>query len=232
MVVAAGLLAAGMRHPYALMSFLLCTFVTTTIAMEFFKGAMAIRAKDGGNLCVSLIELTRRNTRRYGGYLVHLGVVVMFIGFTGSAFNQDVAAEIAQGESFRLGRYSLTLRKVEQGQNSNYLWAKAMVFVAKDARGAGYLMPERRLYLADEQPSTEVGIRRRLDEDLYVSFTGGSEDGKKAVLHAYIFPLVSWIWIGYLVVLAGTLVCLIPSADRRMTLRAEVGKVVPEAHPA
>jgi cytochrome c-type biogenesis protein CcmF len=158
-------------------------------------------------------------------------VVVMFIGFTGSAFNTEAVAEVAQGESMQLGRYSLALQSVQQGQNSNYLWAKAMLVVTKHGRDAGYLLPERRLYLADEQPSTEVGIRRRLDEDLYVSFTGGSEDGKKAVLHAYIFPLVSWIWIGYLVVLAGTLVCLIPSATRRAPLRTEVVNVVADAQP-
>jgi cytochrome c-type biogenesis protein CcmF len=225
-VVTAGLIATGMRRPYALMSFLLCAFVTTTILMEFFKGAIAIRAKEGGNLCMSLIELTRRNTRRYGGYLVHLGVVVMFIGFTGSAFNKEVAAEVARGESFALGRYSLKLESVQQGENSNYVWAKAALAVSKDGRDAGLLFPERRLYLADEQPSTEVGIRRRLDEDLYVSFTGSSDDGRKAVLHAYIFPLVSWIWIGYLVVLAGTLVCLVPSASRRAGVRTNGVKVV------
>ena len=126
-----------MRHPYALMSFGLCAFVTATIAMEFFKGALAIRAKDGRNLGMSLIELTHRNTRRYGGYMVHMGIVLMFIGFTGSAFNQDVAGEVAQGESMRLGSYSLTLQSVQQGQNSNYLWAKALLSVAKDGRDAG-----------------------------------------------------------------------------------------------
>lgn len=229
--VAGGLLIGGMTHPYAVISLLLCAFVTTTISMEFFKGAVAIRARDGIGLFMALIELTRRNTRRYGGYIVHLGVVVMFIGFTGAAFNQEVAAEVGPGEGFRLGRYFLTLRSVQQGQNSNFIWKKARLSVRRNGIDAGELVPERRLYLADEQPSTEVGIQRRLDEDLYVSFTGTSTDGSKAVVHAYVFPLVSWIWIGYLVVLAGTIVCLIPSVTTRATTRMEVTRVAPNLQP-
>ena len=224
--VAAALILAGMRQLYPVTSLMLCAFVTTSIVMEFARGAAAIQAKDGLNIVTALVELTRRNTRRYGGYVVHLGVVIMFIGFTGAAFNQETAAEVGPGETFRLGRYSLTLQRVDQGQNSNYVWAKALLSVRKNGEDAGYLFPERRLYLADEQPSTEVGIRRRLDEDLYVSFTGSSSDGGRAVLHAYLFPLVSWIWIGYLVVLAGTIVCLVPPAARRVTPRTEVVKDV------
>ena len=229
--VGGGLFLAGMRHPYALISLMLCAFVTATIVTEFFKGAAAIRSKEGVSYPVAVYSLTRRNTRRYGGYVVHLGVVVMFIGFTGAAFNHDAAAEIGSGESFRLGRYSLTLQNVQQGNNSNYVWAKALLAVAKNGADAGSLTAERRLYLADEQPSTEVGIQRRLDEDLYVSFTGSSSDGTKAVLHAYVFPLVSWIWIGYFVVLAGTLVCLVPPASPRVTPRTEVGRVASQRQP-
>ena len=69
--------------------------------------------------------------------------------------------------------------------------------------------------------ATPVAVRRRLNEDLYVSFTGSSDDGKRAVLHAYVFPLVSWIWIGYFTVLAGTIVCLIPNKSPRAALRKE-----------
>jgi cytochrome c-type biogenesis protein CcmF len=216
------LAAAGMRHPYALMSLLLCAFVSAAIVIEFIKGAMAIRAKDGSNLLASLAELIHRNTRRYGGYIVHLGVVLMFIGFTGAAFNQEQTAELARSETMRLGRYSLRLRDVSDGRSSNYIWQRASLSVAAEDQQVDALKPERRLYLASEQPSTEVAVRRRLNEDLYVSFTGVSDDGKRVVLHAYVFPLVSWIWIGYLIVLAGTITCLVPSKSRRLRPREEV----------
>ena len=87
--VAAILAIAGVRNFYALISFLLCTFVLATVAIEFFKGASAIRAKSGTSLLMSAVELTHRNTRRYGGYIVHMGVVIIFIGFTGQAFSVD-----------------------------------------------------------------------------------------------------------------------------------------------
>lgn len=222
LAVTASLIVGGIRHPYALMSFLLCTFVSATILIEFVKGAMVIRAKEGSGVFASILELTHRNTRRYGGYVVHLGVVMMVIGFTGSAFNQEAVAELASNGAMRLGSYSLGLRSVAEGENSNFGWARATLVVSKYGREVGTLAPERRLYLADNQPSTEVGILRQLNEDLYVSFTGSSDDRKRAVLHAYVFPLVSWIWIGYFVVLAGTIICLIPNRSPRVTLLKEV----------
>ena len=84
------------------------------------------------------------------------------------------------------------------------------------------MKPEHRLYIAQKQPTSEVAIRRRLNEDLYVNFAGTSPDGQKAVLQAYVFPLVTWIWIGYWVVLFGTLICLTPSKTRLIWARTEV----------
>ena len=88
-MLAVSLFAAGMRHFYALISFGFCLFVALTVIMEFYKGARAIAGKTGMNLLRATVELTHRNTRRYGGYLVHMGIVLMFIGFTGHAFNQS-----------------------------------------------------------------------------------------------------------------------------------------------
>ena len=98
MAVAAGLFAMGVRHFYALVSFALCTFVAVTVVIEFFKGAIAIRGKEGQNIFAAMVELTHRNTRRYGGYLVHMGVVFMFIGFTGKAFDLDKTVQVTKGE--------------------------------------------------------------------------------------------------------------------------------------
>ncbi len=221
--VAAGLFAMGIHHPYALMSFLLCTFVAVTIVIEFFKGARAIHAKSGSNLLMSMVELTHRNTRRYGGYVVHMGIVFMFIGFTGAAFNQDLKVEITPGQVTRIGGYSLRLAGVEQGQNANYRWWRMALDASKNGEPLGVLTPERRFYIASNQPTSEVAIRRRLNEDLYVNFAGASDTNENAVvLDAYVFPLVSWIWIGYWVVLSGTLICLVPSKSRLVYPQTEV----------
>ena len=94
-----------MRHFYALISFGFCLFVALTVLMEFYKGAQSIAAKNDMNLLRAMVELTHRNTRRYGGYLVHMGIVLMFIGFTGHAFNQSEVKELNNGDTMRVGAY-------------------------------------------------------------------------------------------------------------------------------
>ncbi|MEO8130150.1 MAG: cytochrome c-type biogenesis CcmF C-terminal domain-containing protein, partial [Bryobacteraceae bacterium] len=188
---------------------------------EFFKGASAIRAKNGMNFLAATVELTHRNTRRYGGYLVHMGVVAMFIGFTGAAFNLDTTVEAAQGDSFKLGRYELKVREIVDTENEDYVSRKASIDVSVNGSQIDTLYPERRYYKASQQGTSEVAIRRRLNEDLYLNFAGAN-DPKKAVVQAYVFPLVTWIWVGFWILFAGTVVCLIPSKVRMQYARTEV----------
>jgi cytochrome c-type biogenesis protein CcmF len=222
LVVALGLFAMGVRHFYALVSFALCTFVAVTVVIEFFKGALAIRGKEGQNIFAAMVELTHRNTRRYGGYLVHMGIVFMFIGFTGKAFDLDKTVQVQKGDKVNLGAYQLTIGPTESGKNENYSWDILNVGVMKNGSDLGTLRPERRLYFASRQPTSNVAIRRRLNEDLYLNFAGASNDGEGTVLQSYVFPLVSWIWIGYWGVLIGTIICLIPSKSRLVYPRTEV----------
>ena len=210
------------EHPYALVSFGLCMFVAATIFAEFWKGATAIAAKSGVGLIPAAVELTHRNTRRYGGYLVHMGIVFMFIGYTGTAFNQDTTKEVAPGGSFQLGHYTLKVTNMEQGENGNYTWQKLYIAASRGSTTIETLEPERRFYKASQQPTSEVAIRRRLNEDLYLNFAGLSTDNQRAVVQAYVFPLVSWIWIGFWVLLMGTFVCLIPSKVRLSYARTQV----------
>ncbi len=210
------------EHPFALVSFGLCMFVTATIFIEFWKGASAIRAKNGIGLIPAAIELTHRNTRRYGGYLVHMGIVFMFIGYTGAAFNQDVTKEVAPNGSTDVGHYHLRIASIQSGENDTYAWQRLAVDVSRNGAALGTLFPERRLYKASQQPTSEVSIRRRLNEDFYINFAGLSADNKRAVIQAYVFPLVSWIWIGFWVLAFGTIVCLIPNKVRLSYARTQV----------
>jgi cytochrome c-type biogenesis protein CcmF len=220
LLLMAALLVAGVRHLYALMCFGLCLFVAWTIAAEFYKGSRAIRARTGQNLVAAAVELTHRNTRRYGGYVVHMGVVLMFVGFAGAAFNKDLTAEVKIGDSFSLGRYQLHVRELRQGDNPNYSWDHAVIDVFSGAAPLGTLEPERRMYRSSQQSTSEVAIRRRLNEDLYLNFAGMTADNSKAVIQAYVFPLVSWIWLGFWVLASGTLICLLPSRSRVKRSRA------------
>jgi cytochrome c-type biogenesis protein CcmF len=216
------LVAMGVRHFYALISFGFCLFVALTVMVEFFKGGRSIAARNQMNLAHALVELTWRNTRRYGGYLVHLGIVLMFIGFTGHAFNQNEVKELNTGDTMQVGRYDLKMLDLRQGENENYEWHRATIQVAKAGSILGTLEPEKRFYKASKQGTSEVGIRMRPNEDLYLNFGGMSDDNKRAVIQAYVFPLVSWIWIGGLVLVGGTLICLVPSKVKMLYARTEV----------
>jgi cytochrome c-type biogenesis protein CcmF len=222
LVLIVALFAAGVRYPYALISFGFCLFVALTVAAEFYKGARSISAKNEMNLLRATVELTHRNTRRYGGYLVHMGIVLVFIGFTGHAFNQNEVKELNQGDAMKIGHYTLRMARLEQGENENYQWHRATMQVSKDGDDLGTLEPEKRFYKASRQGTSEVGVRPRLNEDLYLNFGGMSDDNQRAVIQAYVFPLVSWIWIGTLVVLGGTLICLVPSKVKMQYARTQV----------
>jgi cytochrome c-type biogenesis protein CcmF len=222
LVLVIALLAAGVRHFYALISFGFCLFVALTVLQEFYKGGKSIAAKNNVNLLRGMVELTHRNTRRYGGYLVHMGIVLMFIGFTGHAFNQNEVKELNNGDSMQVGHYQLRMVNLEEGETANYAWHRATMQVFKNGQDLGVLQPEKRFYLASKEGTSEVGIRQRPNEDLYLNFAGMSDDNKRAIIQAYVFPLVSWIWVGGLVLIGGTFICLVPNKVKMQYARTEV----------
>jgi cytochrome c-type biogenesis protein CcmF len=221
-VVAGGLFAAGVHHPAALISFALCAFVVATIFSEFWKGSRAIQVKEELSFPRSAFELTWRNTRRYGGYLVHLGIVAIFVGFTGSAFNLHETRNLALGEKVHFGNFEMKLASVNDNANENYEYSHAAIQVFRDGKELGLLEPEIRLYKASQSQNSIVAIRRGLKEDLYINYAGVMPDGRKATFQFYQFPLVSWIWLGFWIVFFGTLICLVPSKVRYQYARTEV----------
>jgi len=191
--------------------------------MEFWKGSRAIAFRTHTNLALAAVELTHRNTRRYGGYLVHMGIVLMFVGFTGAAFNQDTTQDVKVGDRIAIGHYNLQVLEITDGSNDNYAWQRATVGAFRDGHSVGELLPERRVYVSSQQPTSIVAIRRRLNEDLYLNFAGMSEtEAGHAIIQVYVNPLVSWIWLGFYVVLLGTLICLVPSKVKLAYARTEV----------
>ncbi|MBZ5581887.1 MAG: heme lyase CcmF/NrfE family subunit [Acidobacteriia bacterium] len=225
-VLVGALFAAGVRHPYALISFGFCLFVALTVIVEFYKGARSIGNRNNMNYLRAAVELTHRNTRRYGGYLVHIGIVLMFVGFTGNAFKLSDVKEMNAGDNLRIGHYDLKMVRLDQGDNDLYESHTAVMDVYKDGSLLGTLRPEKRFYKASRQGTSEVGLRPRLNEDLYLNFGGMSDDNQRAVIQAYVFPLVSWIWVGGLVLIGGTLICLVPSKIKMQYARTQVLGVV------
>jgi cytochrome c-type biogenesis protein CcmF len=217
-----GLFAMGIHHVYALISLGFCMFVAMTVIMEFYKGAISIAAKNSMNLLRAIVELTHRNTRRYGGYLVHMGIVLMFIGFTGHAFDKKDVKELNVGDKMNIGAYQLRMVDLKMGETPVYQWHRATIEVSKGGEVVGTLEPEKRFYMASKQGTTEVGIRVRPNEDLYLTFDGMSDDNQRAILRAFVNPLVSWVWMGGLVLIFGTLICLVPSKVKMQYARTEV----------
>ena len=143
-----------------------------------------------------------RNRRRYGGYVVHLGVVLLVIGLAGNAFKQERRAHLAQGESMRVGEYTLTYERLRQAETPEKQINAAQVSVARAGEQIATLLPQRNLHLAQRQPQSEVAIRSDPIEDLYVVVTAFDADGA-AALRAFVNPLTWWIWVGAAVMAAG-----------------------------
>ena len=176
-----------------------------------------------------MVELTHRNTRRYGGYLVHMAIVLMFIGFAGAAFNRVHQQEMAVGDSVAVGPYEFKLQNVSEMDNPNFFRAVASIDVSRRGEFLQTLMPERRFYHASQQPTSRVDVRNRLNEDVYLVYAGQSGDGANPVIQVYINPLVNWIWIGAVLLVLGTLVALIPNKSLRRSARRATLKEQPVA---
>jgi cytochrome c-type biogenesis protein CcmF len=208
--------AFGLRQFYALVCLILCVFVSCTIGMEFFRGARVIRARSGASFVASAVDLTMRNTRRYGGYIVHMGMVLIFVGLAGAAFNRDAQKEMQLGSTLDIGSYKLLLQSFDQKAERNYTAERMIVEVLRDNKPLMMLYPERRFFQTNEQSGTMVAIYSTLREDLYVVYAGQSPETQLPVMHAYLNPLVKFIWLGGAIVVLGTLVALLP--NRRAVL--------------
>jgi cytochrome c-type biogenesis protein CcmF len=220
--LAAGVIAFtfGFRHFYSWICLILCVFVASTVLLEFYRGARVIRARSGASFMASAVDLTMRNTRRYGGYIVHMGMVFVFIGLAGAAFNRDIQKDMRQGDTLQIGPYTLVLQGFETKPEKNYTAQRLLVEVLQDNKPTMMLYPEKRRFSTTEENGTMVAIYSTLKEDLYVVYSGSSPDTQLPVIHAYLNPLVKWIWLGGVVVVFGTLVAMLPNRRAVLVLAA------------
>jgi cytochrome c-type biogenesis protein CcmF len=208
---------------FSLMTIMLSVLVAATVISEFVRGGRVIARHTSSSLASGMLQLTRRNTRRYGGYIVHFGVIVIMIGFAGAAFNKDVEHELGNGQQMSIGPYSLLCRSYTDDDNPNYRSQWAIIDVSKDGKPVATMYPERRFYKASQQTATIVANRSTIREDLYLVYSGLNEDTGRPIIRAHLNPLVLWIWIGVLIVIAGTGVALVPNAaPARATVPATV----------
>ncbi len=219
-LVGGGLIAAFLtRHVYGVISFTLSIFVGAVVLIEFVKGTRARMRANAEHPTVALKNLIWKNKRRYGGYIVHFAMVVIFVGITGSIFNFETKVEAGIGERFRVKDYEVVCQNISFEDTPNYQTQFAVLDVYQDADRVAHMKPEYRFYKASQQPSTEVALHKSLKEDLYVVFAGLDDSQRKAVLQIYVNPLVTWLWIGSEILVLGTLICLLPAyqEDRQET---------------
>src|SRR3954447_3227236 len=226
-VVLAVLLAAGMRDFYAVTALALAGFVAGTIVQEFWRGVRARRRMHGESVPVALFRLIERNRRRYGGYIVHAGILIYFAAFAGMGFKVEREPSLKPGESVELRSpfghtYRFTHVGISQYEALNRIVSAATVQVAVDGKPAGLLTSEKRQHVDSFkrptfEPSTEVGIRSGLREDLYLVFAGAVDGTEEAVYRFNVNPLVWWVWFGGFVLAFGGLVTMWPGGGPTLT---------------
>jgi cytochrome c-type biogenesis protein CcmF len=227
------LVALGMRDFYALVCYALAGFVFGTIGQEFWKGTRARMSMHGENPAIALARLVARNRRRYGGYVVHFGMVTMFAAFAGMAFKKEHDVTLTTGQSFAATdpwghRWTFTSQGVSQYKALNRFVTAVGLDATRDGKRVGIITSEKRQHVDSRdqptfEPSTEVGILEGGKQDVYVVLAGITGTDKAEIRIAF-NPLVWWVWFGGLVMGIGGLVVMWPKAERR-SARRESGYV-------
>jgi cytochrome c-type biogenesis protein CcmF len=191
--------------------FALCAFVTGTLVQEFWRGGAIRRKNTGTDMLTAMIGLVGRNKRRYGGYVVHLGIVLICLGFAGNGFKRTKAFVLDVGQENTVGRYTLKNLALKISDDGQKQMVTAHIAVFANGKQLDTAYPAKWSYRRHEQePTTEVAIRRTLAEDLYIVLGGYEAATQSATLEVHVNPLVDWIWLGFGILALGTGIALLP----------------------
>jgi cytochrome c-type biogenesis protein CcmF len=227
LAVVAVFIVIGARERLALLTFGISAFVLTVIVTEFWKGTRARTRIEGEGTPRAFYHLVTRNRRRWGGYIVHVGMVMIFTAFAAAAFDVEVQQAMNPGETVEATSpfghtYSLTYEGISSSREPNMWRWVATVSVARNGKPLGLLTTEKRQYITTQQPVTEVGIRSTAFEDLYLILASVEDmqgvlsndpGAERITLQVLVNPLVGWIWYGGLVISVGTLIALWPTGE-------------------
>jgi cytochrome c-type biogenesis protein CcmF len=211
MVTAAAVTALGVRVWSSGICFALCAFVGVTILQEFIRGAAVRRETTGSDFLTAMIGLVARSRRRYGGYIVHLGIVLMFLGFAGQGYKREEHLKLNPGQQGTVGRFTLRHDGVGVTSDDQKQMITGHLTVSQNGREIAQLDPARWFFAKHEsEPTTEVAMRRAAGEDLYVVLAAYEVQTQNATYAVTINPLVNWIWLGFAVLAFGTGIALLP----------------------
>ena len=211
---ALGLVAFGFRVWVSGLCFALCAFVLGTIGQEFVRGAQVRRGATGTDFVTAMIGLVMRSRRRYGGYIIHVGIVLMFLGFAGAGYKLDRQVLMNPGDVVEIGRFTVEHARIVETDDGQKQMITADMIITKDGQPAGEIYPARWFFRKHEtEPTTEVAFRRSFSEDLYVTLGTFTLADQSAAFQITVNPLVNWIWLGFTIMALGTGLALLPESS-------------------
>ncbi len=214
-VVTIGIIALFGFSPgyWAIACWGLAGFVLTTVAQEYTRAVGARMRRLNESVFTALGTLLRRNQRRYGGYIVHAGVVVLFLGISGAAFNEEKLENISPGDSATIQDFRMHYLTAEAIPEQHYGGARARLALYRNEKPLAVMTPEKRFYWLEQQPNSIPAIYSSWREDLYVILTAVEPDGS-ATIKIYHNPLVNWGWAGGGIFVLGCIIVLWPHPDK------------------
>jgi cytochrome c-type biogenesis protein CcmF len=214
---------AGLREWYVLTALSLGAFALGTVFVEFRRGVSARRHMVSENPARAFVNLVAKNNRRYGGYIIHIGVVMAFVGIVASSFfKTEVKKSLKQGESFQVGSYELEFLGLSQNETSHLETISARLELLRDGKPIVLMQPAKLFYKRPQQPATSVAIRSTPAADLYVVLAGIDDATGLTTFQVFLTPLVFWLWAGGLIMALGTVVAMWPNVRERAAIAAAV----------
>jgi cytochrome c-type biogenesis protein CcmF len=212
-VTAVALYALGVRVWASGTCFALCAFVTATVLQELIRGAQVRKGATGSDIVTAMIGLVGRSRRRYGGYIVHLGIMLMFLGFAGQGFKQEEQVKLNVGQQATVGPFTVKHDALTVTNDAQKQMVTGHVSVFEKNKQIATMDPARWFFAKhEEEPTTEVAIRRGAGEDLYIVLGGYDISTQQATYAITVNPLVDWIWFGFAVMALGTGLALLPES--------------------
>jgi len=209
LVLAAVLFFLGMTKPWALAATSIIAFATATHIQEFVRGTMVRMRMTGEGPLTAFKNLTLKSRRRYGGYVIHLGIFMLAFSFVGEFYHIEKTTSVRAGEIIQIGDYNLNFNKLDARREGPNEIVYADISVYKGEKYLGKMHPEKIFYPTWPQPRTNVAVRGTLAEDLYIVLVGWEQDGTTA-LKIKVNPLMMWAWIGMYVMVFGSIFALWP----------------------
>ncbi|HEX7974953.1 MAG TPA: heme lyase CcmF/NrfE family subunit [Anaerolineales bacterium] len=206
---------AHRMHPVSILGLWLVSFVLLSILTEYWKGVRARMQGKGENLFVALAKLISRNRRRYGGYIIHLGVMMIALGVIGDAFfKQETQGMLSAGQSLSVADYSLRFDRLSSynGSDGREVY-EATTTLFQNGQRIRQIQPRRDYFVIQQQPVTVAGVYSTAGSDVYVLLLDWAQDGQSATFKIYVNSLINWVWVGGLFLILGTLVAAWPGKD-------------------